>query len=111
MSLIPEEPSQDLRDFCACEGIKLNFILSEKFKGTPVLLMPVITQVLEMVIDPNNQPAYIHCLDGGHVSGTVVIALRMLQGWDPRSIVEEHRRYDFCYLIYTTSVFIFSVHK
>eukprot|EP01061_Rhynchopus_euleeides_P000288 TRINITY_DN10198_c0_g1_i2.p1 TRINITY_DN10198_c0_g1~~TRINITY_DN10198_c0_g1_i2.p1 ORF type:complete len:276 (+),score=56.03 TRINITY_DN10198_c0_g1_i2:134-961(+) len=60
---------------------------------SPVLYMPEVTQVLEALIDPSKHPVYLHCLDGGHNSGSVVIALRKLQGWDKESISAEHFRW------------------
>eukprot|EP01059_Diplonema_ambulator_P022819 TRINITY_DN38160_c0_g1_i1.p1 TRINITY_DN38160_c0_g1~~TRINITY_DN38160_c0_g1_i1.p1 ORF type:complete len:338 (+),score=58.07 TRINITY_DN38160_c0_g1_i1:58-1071(+) len=93
ISLIPEGPSQDLQDFCFFEKIDLRHYQAEKFKESPVLMISDVTQILELVVDPANHPLYIHCLDGGHVTGSVVVALRKLQGWDTASVVEEHRRW------------------
>ncbi|KAJ9471725.1 putative tyrosine-protein phosphatase OCA1, partial [Diplonema papillatum] len=93
ISMLPDEPPQDLRDFCSSERIIHHFFQCDKFKETTVLMMADITQVLELILDPKNHPMYMHCLDGGHVTGSIVIALRKLQGWDNGSIYEEHFRW------------------
>ena len=109
ISLIPEEPTHDLTDYCCREDIRLIYIQAERFKvcmhlflvcpprharqETPVLHMLEVTQVLQALIDPETHPVYMHCLDGGHNSGSIVVALRRLIGWDNAPIVAEHERW------------------
>lgn len=44
------------------------------------------------MIDPNNHPLYLHCLDGADVTGLVVACLRKLQMWSNSSAMSEFAR-------------------
>lgn len=46
-----------------------------------------------MIIDPENTPIYIHCLDGANVTGIVVMCLRKLQNWNLSTIFTEFSRF------------------
>jgi tyrosine-protein phosphatase OCA6 len=41
-----------------------------------------VIQVLQIIIRPENLPVYLHCLDGTHVTGLVVMCFRKLQSWN-----------------------------
>lgn len=45
------------------------------------------------MIDPENHPLYLHCLDGADVTGLVVACLRKLQLWSTSSAMGEFSRY------------------
>ncbi len=94
LSLTPENATYDLRAFAASEGITLKYIQAEKFKGDSVsLLPPEISDALQAVVNVDLHPLYVHCLDGRHVVGTVVMALRKLQFWDGACSHHEYLRY------------------
>jgi len=44
------------------------------------------------MIDPDNLPIYVHCLDGASVTGLVVCCLRKLQTWNISSAMGEFLR-------------------
>jgi len=46
-----------------------------------------------MIIQPDNTPIYIHCLDGANVTGVVVMCLRKLQNWSLSAIFTEFSRF------------------
>ena len=39
-------------------------------------------RVLELVLDPGNQPVLFHCFGGKHRTGMIAMAIRYLQGGD-----------------------------
>ncbi|CAO3612183.1 unnamed protein product [Cunninghamella echinulata] len=47
---------------------------------------------LQIIIDPENHPIYIHCLDGADVTGLVIACLRKLQMWSLSSTIVEFSR-------------------
>lgn len=95
LSLVPEAtgPSRDLREYCEAEHIRLIWHQVDKynegFSHTPQL----VASILSRLIDPRNHPLFMHCRDGGHNTGLVVMCLRRLQNWSLPSIHEEFRRY------------------
>lgn len=94
ISLTPEEPTLDLKEFCRSHRITLKAINVEKFKGGNVTLLPTdVSQALEMLLNASMHPLLIHCLDGRHVTGTVVMLLRRILMWHPSSAFAEHSRF------------------
>ncbi|ORZ40918.1 protein-tyrosine phosphatase, partial [Catenaria anguillulae PL171] len=51
-----------------------------------VLALKIITS---LVLDPGRHPMYIHCLDGQLVTGSLILALRKVQGWSVQSAMAE----------------------
>jgi hypothetical protein len=94
LSLTPESATYDLRAFATAENIGLKYIQTEKFKGDSVsLLPPEISDALHAIVNVDLHPIYVHCLDGRHVVGTVIMALRKLQMWDSGCSHQEYLRY------------------
>lgn len=95
LSLIPEAtgPSRDLREYCATEHIHLIWHQVDKyddgFSHTPQLVASILSQL----VDPRNHPLFLHCRDGTHNTGLVVMCLRRLQNWSLPAIYDEFVRY------------------
>jgi len=93
VSVIPEPPTSDLADFCAGEKIALHHFYAEKFTSDNVTVSPTTAaQILELLVQQQNLPLYIHCLDGANVTGIVVMILRKLQNWTKLATVSEFCR-------------------
>jgi tyrosine-protein phosphatase OCA6 len=84
VSLTPEaHPNRDMKEFCEHEGIAVHNFFVDKFQGDGVTLTSAkVIQVLQIIIRPENLPVYLHCLDGTHVTGVVVMCFRKLQSWN-----------------------------
>lgn len=93
LSLTPEEATYDLKEFCRLEGIRIKYISADRHKGEPQLLPNDLNESLQTLINAELHPIYMHCLDGRHVAGLVVMALRKLQCWDYVSMQLEFERY------------------
>lgn len=113
LSLVPDAagPSRDLRDYCASERIRHVWHFVEKyddsFSHTPAL----VASLLSEMVDPRNHPLYIHCRDGAHNTGIVVMCLRRLQNWGLPTIFNEFMRYTKSNLIaYAERRFVESFH-
>ena len=52
-----------------------------------------MVQILPLLINTANLPAYVHCVDGCNTTGMVVACLRKLQCWSMLSIVSEFLRF------------------
>eukprot|EP00997_Jenningsia_sp_PLL12_P003193 NODE_1584_length_1121_cov_82.745336_g1292_i0.p1 GENE.NODE_1584_length_1121_cov_82.745336_g1292_i0~~NODE_1584_length_1121_cov_82.745336_g1292_i0.p1 ORF type:complete len:130 (+),score=34.53 NODE_1584_length_1121_cov_82.745336_g1292_i0:262-651(+) len=89
ISLTPEEPTADLAEFCEAEGVKVHYQAAERFKDGPAMFPNDFAEVVAKLIDPANHPIFMHCLDGGNVSGQVVMVLRKLMCWSMSSSTEE----------------------
>ncbi|PXF48107.1 hypothetical protein BWQ96_02059 [Gracilariopsis chorda] len=95
ISLLPQDsgPSQDLVEYCRAERIRHIWHHVDKyddgFSHTPRL----VSTLLSHMIDATNHPLFLHCRDGGHNTGLVVMCLRRLQNWNLSSIFEEFMRY------------------
>jgi tyrosine-protein phosphatase OCA6 len=57
----------------------------------------IVVRALELMIDLDHSPLYIHCLNGGQVSSLVVACFRKLSFWSSVSIFSE-------FLVYTNSI-------
>ena len=83
VSLTPEaHPNRDMREFCHHEGITVHNFFVDKFQDGVTLTNAKVIQVLQIIIRPENLPVYLHCLDGTHVTGVVVMCFRKLQSWN-----------------------------
>jgi protein tyrosine/serine phosphatase len=55
-----------------------------------------VTQFLEIVNDPANQPVFVHCAGGRHRTGTMTALYRMTnEGWTPAQAYNEMKQYRF----------------
>lgn len=93
LSLTPEEATFDLKEFAKAEKVQLRYIQAERHKGDPQLLPSDLNDALHLITNAEMHPIYIHCLDGRHVIGLVVMALRKLQCWDYASMQFEYERF------------------
>ncbi|RNC36976.1 putative tyrosine phospatase-like protein, partial [Trypanosoma cruzi] len=93
VSLIPEEPTYDLRCFAAAENITLRYIHAERYKGEVQLLPTEMNEVLQLLINVERHPIYVHCLDGRHIVGLVIMGLRKLQFWEVNCSHLEYQRF------------------
>jgi protein tyrosine/serine phosphatase len=93
ISLTPDPVKPYLEEFCALEKIVNHHIKVEKPKDSLTLTPSKALQVLQMLINPDNLPIYMHCLDGSIITGMVVMCLRKLQMWTMPIIIIEYTRY------------------
>ncbi|KAI9592871.1 tyrosine phosphatase family-domain-containing protein [Syncephalis fuscata] len=93
ISLIPDPPAEHLTTFCEQENINLVHFKVAKPKEGVTLSFSRATRVLQLLVDVDNLPAYIHCLDGTSVTGLVIACLRRLQLWDLRCAMAEYCRF------------------
>ncbi|KAL3681089.1 hypothetical protein R1sor_024045 [Riccia sorocarpa] len=83
VSLTPEpHPNRDMLEFCEQEGITSRHFYVDKFQDVVTLSNAKVLQILQIIIRPENLPLYLHCLDGTHVVGLVVMCFRKLQSWN-----------------------------
>jgi protein tyrosine phosphatase (PTP) superfamily phosphohydrolase (DUF442 family) len=54
-----------------------------------------ITQFLQVVTDPANQPVYVHCVGGRHRTGVMTAVYRMVNGWTADRAFQEMKHYKF----------------
>ncbi|CAJ1016289.1 Tyrosine phosphatase family, putative [Leishmania lindenbergi] len=93
VSLIPEPPTYDLKCFAEAEHIQLHHIQAERAKGEVQLLPSELSEALQLIINKEMHPLYIHCLDGRYVTGLVIMVLRKLLQWDAKVAHAEFQRF------------------
>jgi protein tyrosine/serine phosphatase len=55
-----------------------------------------LSQFLQLVNDPANQPVYVHCAGGRHRTGVMTAVYRMTHdGWNSERAFKEMKQYDF----------------
>jgi protein tyrosine phosphatase (PTP) superfamily phosphohydrolase (DUF442 family) len=55
-----------------------------------------ITQFMKVVMDPVNQPVYVHCVGGKHRTGVMTAVYRMTQhGWNADQAFNEMKKFKF----------------
>lgn len=55
-----------------------------------------LSQFLQLVNDPANQPVYVHCAGGRHRTGVMTAVYRMTHdGWNSDQAFKEMKQYDF----------------
>jgi len=55
-----------------------------------------LSQFLQLVNDPANQPVYVHCAGGRHRTGVMTAVYRMTHdGWDSDKAFKEMKQYNF----------------
>ncbi|KAI8816767.1 protein-tyrosine phosphatase, partial [Fimicolochytrium jonesii] len=94
LSLTPEPANADLAAFCAEQKITALHVRVDKPKEHIPLTFQKTAQILAIVIDPNNYPLFVHCLDGAGVTSALIMCLRKLQCWTMSSILYESSRYN-----------------
>ncbi|KAI8328745.1 tyrosine phosphatase family-domain-containing protein [Chlamydoabsidia padenii] len=93
LSLIPDKATPELQEFCERENIHMLRLTVDRMKEDNIPLSYNKTILaLQILIDPENHPLYIHCLDGADVTGLVIACLRKLQMWTLSSALLEFSR-------------------
>ena len=94
MVVLSSEPlTRDLREFCDHEHIAVHSVYADKFEDAPTLTSPKVARILTCILNADLHPLYLHCRDGGHNTGHVVMCLRRLQNWNLSVIFSEFCRY------------------
>lgn len=95
ISLIPDAsaPSEDLAGFCSSHNIRHIARTVAKYNDGFSHTAELVADVLAQVFDPANHPLFLHCLDGRHNTGIVIMCLRKLQNWGLPAILNEFARY------------------
>ncbi|KAF8938843.1 hypothetical protein BGZ58_000076 [Dissophora ornata] len=93
LSLIPDAPDDVFQEFCAQQGIRSIHLPVDKVKDNVPLTYNRAVEAVQIIIDQENLPIYIHCLDGASVTGLVVCCIRKLQTWNISSAMGEFLRY------------------
>jgi protein tyrosine/serine phosphatase len=93
LSLTPDPLPDDILQYCDEQGIKAIHLRVDKMKEDNIPLTYSRTIVaIQTIIDPQNQPIYVHCLDGSDVTGLIIACLRKLQMWSTSSAMGEYLR-------------------
>ncbi|CAM0136271.1 protein-tyrosine-phosphatase [Umbelopsis sp. WA50703] len=94
LSLTPDPLPDDILQYCDEQGIKAIHLRVDKMKEDNIPLTYSRTIVaIQTIIDPQNQPIYVHCLDGSDVTGLIIACLRKLQMWSTSSAMGEYLRF------------------
>ncbi|KAJ3339579.1 hypothetical protein HDU93_007996 [Gonapodya sp. JEL0774] len=93
VSLTPDPPAPDLLEFCGAENIKSLHIPVAKSKGSIPLGYARVSAILQILVNAQRHPMYVHCLDGALVTGSVIMCLRKLQLWTGAAAIAEFARY------------------
>jgi protein tyrosine/serine phosphatase len=55
-----------------------------------------VAEFLKIVMEPLNQPVYVHCVGGRHRTGVMTAIYRMTQdGWTSDQAFKEMKKYNF----------------
>eukprot|EP00041_Stephanoeca_diplocostata_P030909 m.946831 g.946831 ORF g.946831 m.946831 type:complete len:448 (+) comp23847_c0_seq53:222-1565(+) len=82
-----------LENFIQENSITLKHLPVVRSMDTITLTHENVCAVLEWVINPCNFPCLVHCYDGTHTTGLVMMCLRKLQMLDPAFMEAEFERY------------------
>eukprot|EP00741_Cyanophora_paradoxa_P023521 tig00021589_g22723.t1 len=93
ISVIPNPPTRELLEFCERHGITNLLFTVEKFNESVNIAPTTVAHILETLVDRVRQPVFIHCLDGSHNTGLIIMCLRKLQNWALSVIYSEFCRY------------------
>ncbi|KAF9923891.1 hypothetical protein FBU30_006074 [Linnemannia zychae] len=93
LSLVPDEPDEVFQEFCRQQGIHPIHLSVDKVKDNVPLTYNRAVEAVQIIIDPDNLPIYVHCLDGAVVTGLVICCLRKLQTWNISSAMGEFLRF------------------
>jgi tyrosine-protein phosphatase OCA6 len=98
VSLLPEAPAPHLVRWCEENGI-INHAerIAVPREGTGeqevTFTHERIADLLQLLVMPERQPVYVHCLDGVGITGTLIMCLRRLQRWSAPPFVAEYARF------------------
>ena len=92
VSLLPEQPAPHLITWCEEHGVRNHAERVASFREEVSLTQERIAELLQLLVLPERQPVYVHCLDGVSVTGTLIMCLRKLQRWAPSPYFAEYAR-------------------
>lgn len=93
VSLFPTPIDPELKAFCEEEHITNYTFIVPKFIDQIVITQTTVTEVINLMIDKNNLPLYIHSSSGAHTTGLVIMCLRKLQMWSSRAMFQEFNQF------------------
>lgn len=93
ISLTPNPIDEELDEFCKQESIENHYYPVPKFIDQVILTPNTVTEILTFLCDKKNLPVYIHCLNGGHTTGLIIMCLRKLQMWSQRAMLAEFNQF------------------
>lgn len=96
LSLTPSPPEEALVSFCERENIVNMHIQMPKFveKEAVVQVAPeTMAHILRLLTNPDNFPLYLHCLDGCHNTGLVMMCYRKTQHWVLSAVFSEFQSF------------------
>ena len=94
VSLLPEPPAPHLVEWCKAFGVTHHFERVVPFDKDEVTLSNErAAELLQLLVWPQRQPVYVHCLDGVGVTGLLIMCLRKLLRWAPPSVHAEYSRF------------------
>jgi len=94
VSLTPDPVEyEQFKAFCKEQNIENIHIRVEKPKDSLPLTYAKVAQIIQIILDTNKLPIFVHCLDGSVITGVIFMCLRKLQLWDNNIIHIEYRRY------------------
>ena len=94
VSLLPEPPTPHLVTWCEENGVSNHYECVKPFSKDDVTLTHErAASLLQLLVLPERQPVYVHCLDGIGVTGLLIMCLRKLMHWAPPPIFAEFSRF------------------
>ncbi|GAB5370121.1 hypothetical protein AAMO2058_001464800 [Amorphochlora amoebiformis] len=93
ISIIPEKPTEDLRNFARLTKAQIIWHKVSKYKESVSIRVDKARDIIESLIKPEAGPLYIHCIDGQQVTGLIIMCLRKLQNWSTSAIYSEFSRF------------------
>lgn len=94
VSLLPEPPVPHLLAWCEEHGIRNHYECVKPFSKDEVTLTHErAASLLQLLVLPERQPVYVHCLDGVNMTGLLVMCLRKLLQWASAPIFAEFSRF------------------
>mmetsp|Transcript_21195 Transcript_21195/g.48732 ORF Transcript_21195/g.48732 Transcript_21195/m.48732 type:complete len:315 (-) Transcript_21195:364-1308(-) len=93
VSLLPEAPADHITNWCESNGVSCHVEIVPAFKDEVMLTHERAAEILQLLITPDAQPLYVHCLDGRTVTGTIIMCLRKLQRWSLPSTIADFSRF------------------
>ena len=97
VSLLPETPAPHLLQWCDHNDVRNHFerisVSREGEEEVIALTHERVADLLQLLVLPERQPVYVHCLDGVAITGMLIMSLRKLQRWAPQPYVAEYARF------------------
>ena len=94
VSLVPEPPAPHLLRWCEENNVRNHYERVAPFHSEVSLTNERAAELLQLLVLPERQPVYVHCLDGVAVTGTLIMCLRKLQRWQAPDFSREFARFN-----------------